>query len=171
MRLRNTTHRPYARTTATALAVMLALTAVFGAWSVDGIIGLSQDRALSSDEVLVGITRQTSDAATAITAGLVLAVCLVTLGLVLGIARRNPGSRYGAVVLFLLLGVVALASGLTGIAADPPARNAAYGLLCAVADFGVAGLLLAPATTHDFDLAEVEHRQRVIARVTARDRR
>lgn len=149
--------RAYAPTTAAALALILVLCGVFVVWAGVELAALrSPTGNPTSEEVLAGLTSETTQGAAALSVGLVLLTCLLALAVAVGIARRSAGSRHAGIAVFLFLGVVALASGLSGLMADPPARNAGYGLLCALVDFTIVGLLLARPTAVDFERAEME---------------
>lgn len=87
---------------------------------------------------------------------LIIAVSVISVLLLVGILRRHQGARYAAIGVFGLLALVVFAESWSGLTADPPAPNALYGMLCAVVDALIVGLLLAPATADDFDRAEHE---------------
>lgn len=155
--------RRFAPTTTAAIGVISTLTLVFAVFAIREISALNSGRSLESDEVLLGLTGDTADNATWLSAGLILVVCLMATGMVLGLARRNTGARYAAITLFLFLGCLSIGASVAGMTSTPPARNFGFGLLCGVVDLVIVGLLLAKPTALDFDQAEVD-RQRRMAR-------
>jgi hypothetical protein len=81
----------------------------------------------------------------------VSALCLIVL---IGILRRQQGARHAAIMIFAVMAFGVLAISLSGLSADPPSRNAAYGVVCGLINAVIAGLLLAPSTAEDFSEAE-----------------
>lgn len=156
--------RPYARTTALGLALMALTTAVFAAFSITQLVNLrgGGDR-LESDQVIMGIAREGATNSVVLGAGVILVISLLALSMTIGVARRRNGPRHAAIALFVVLGTVSLAAALTGLASDPPARNAGWGVAVGLVDFAVVALLSAQSTADDFGHAEVL-RQRRLAR-------
>jgi ABC-type Fe3+ transport system permease subunit len=154
-------HRPYARTTAAAIAVIVAMSLVFAAIAVRAIVTFEGGPPAAPDAVVFGLTSETAGNAVWLAAGLMLTVCLLALVVAAGIARRNPGARHAGIALFVVLGAVCVASAFAGITADPPARNAGYGFLSGVMNLVIVGLLLARSTAADFDRAELDRRRRM----------
>lgn len=151
-------HRRPAATTLAAVGTMLALGAGFTAYAVRTVAAIEPGRnALRREELLLGLNPHQANNVTALTAGLIGVMCAITVVLAVGVLRRRAGARYGAIGLFGFLAVVVLAAALPGVLATPPTPNAAYGVLCGVANAAIVGLLLTPATADDFD--EVEHRR------------
>ncbi len=148
--------RRYAPTTLGAMLLIAALTLVFAAFGLNQIRTSSQSQA--SRASLLGLASQEAATGRTIAGGLTLAVCALTASLALGIARRQQGSRYAGIGVFLLLGCLSLASSLAGFSADPPAPNAGMGMLNAVACFAILALLLAPRTARDFERGEMDRR-------------
>lgn len=150
-------HRRHAATTVAAIGLIVALTVTFAVIAVRQIATIDPGRhTIEANEARLGLNPQMANNATAMTAGLILTVCALTLCAAIGIARRNTGARYAATGLFGMLGFLAFAASLGGLTATPPSPNASYGLLCGVANGVILGLLLAPSTADDFERAEQE---------------
>jgi hypothetical protein len=158
--------RPYASTTRAALWLVLGVTVAFLAFAVAEIVALVVGPERKAEQTIFGLTPDAARNGMVFSAALVLLACLLTATLAFGLARRRPGARYAAIPVFLLFGCLSLAGSLAGLAADPPARNAALGLLNGVVCLAVVALLARQATADDFGRAEVE-RQRMLARGTA----
>jgi hypothetical protein len=76
---------------------------------------------------------------------------LVVVGIVrVGVTLRHQHSRETGLVVFTVIGVVAIAVSTSGVAADPPAPGAWIGMLSGLGALGVASLLWAPRTARDF---------------------
>ena len=149
--------RRHAATTVAAVATILALTAAFAVFAVEQIAAIdAARRTVAPDEARLGLSPQMANNVTAITAGLILTVCALCLAAAVGVARRSAGARHAAMGLFGILGFVAFAASLAGVTATPPSPNAVYGVLCGVANGVIVGLLLAPSTALDVELAEQE---------------
>lgn len=152
-------HRRCAATTLAAVGVSVVVTLAFAVFAVEQIANIDPGRrTIQAEEARLGLNPQMANNVTAITAGLILAVCLLTLSTAIGIARRSTRMRYAAIGLFGMLGSMALAAALAGLTASPRSPNAWYGLLCGLADFTIVGLLLAPSTADDFDRVDHERR-------------
>ena len=152
-------HRRHAATTLAAAGMIVVLTLVFAAYAVEQIATIDPERSsVAAEEARLGLDPQMANNVTAITATLVLAVCVLTLGAAIGIVRRSVGTRYAAIGLFGMLALVAIAAAGSGLTATPRSPNAWYGLLCGLADVGIVGLLLAPSTADDFDRVDHERR-------------
>lgn len=93
-------------------------------------------------------------------AGVVVGVIsLVTLVALAGIAFRRQWAREAGIGLFVAFAVVVTPLAISGLVADPPARNAGIGLMVGLASAVVVVLLAVPPTSLAFDLAEL-HRRR-----------
>jgi drug/metabolite transporter (DMT)-like permease len=144
---------------------MSLLTLVFVIYALRAIANIDPDRrSAETDELLFGLTPQTANNVTAVTAGLIFAMSALTIVMAIGILRRREASRYAAIFVFSIVGAIVFAGSLEGVLADPPMPNAVYGVACGVANAAIVGLLLAPATADDFSEAEHERKR-------ARDRR
>jgi hypothetical protein len=157
-------HRRPAATTVAAIGLIVALTTVFAVSAVQRITAIDPGRVtLDPDEARLGLNPHMANNATALSGGLILVVCVLALGAAVGIALRRSGARHAAIVVFGVLGVLALAASLGGLTATPRSENALYGLACGIANAVIVGLLLAPSTADDFDRVEHE-RQWLLAR-------
>jgi len=137
--------------------MIIALTAAFAVFAVESIAAIEPARrTVATDEARLGLNPQMANNVTAITAGLILVVCALCVAAAIGVARRNAGARHAAMGLFGMLGFLAFAASLAGLTATPQSPNAVYGLACGVANGVILGLLLAPSTATDVELAEQE---------------
>jgi hypothetical protein len=152
-------HRRPAATTVAAIGLIVALTAAFAAFAVHWIATIDRGRStVEVEEARLGLNPQMANNATVLSAALILAVCVLALGVAAGVALRREGARYAAMGMFGVLGVVALAAALGGLTSNPPAPNAVSGLACAVVNAAIVGLMLVPSTAKDFE--RVEHARR-----------
>jgi hypothetical protein len=121
-----------------------------------------------SSLVQIGVPAMESEAS--VLYGLMAVVLLIAsvtaLVLTVGVLLRRGWAREGAIGLFGIFALLALASGLRGITADPPAPNASWALLTGVADVAIVLLLLRRTTVRDFQVAALS-RSRTGARQAA----
>lgn len=153
-----------ATTTVAAAGLMALVAAGFVVYAVLAVAGLDSDMTASRDAVLLGLSGRDEDAATLAVAVVIGAFTLLTAVLCHGVLRRRQGARHAAMVTFGVLALVSLATGLAGLQAVPPGRNAWYAVLVGVLDAAVVVLLLLPVTADDFELAE-RARDRAASRV------
>jgi len=85
-----------------------------------------------------GSAAQTASALVALVTGAVVIVSFVT---VIGLVLRRRWAHEAAMVIYLLLGVIALATSCGGLTSDPPARSAWLGVLTGCANLAIVGLL------------------------------
>jgi hypothetical protein len=110
----------------------------------------------SRDAVVLGISGREEGMATTMVVGVILVVSALTLSLTVGVLRRREGARHAALMTFGILGFLALAASLPGLAAVPQRSGAPFGVLVGLTDLGVVALLLLPATADDVEDAERE---------------
>lgn len=150
--------------TVTAASLMAAVTLIFAIYALSAVTSIVPDRiGASRDAVLLGLDAQQENNATVIVAGLILAISALTAGLSVGVAMRREGARHGAMLVFGVLGFIALAAAIPGLQSNPPRPGAGYGVLVGLVDLAVVTLLLIPTTADDFSLIERE-RERELAR-------
>jgi hypothetical protein len=149
------TRRPYAGTTKAAAVLIAALTAVFVAYAISDVTNIDADRnTLTPEEVLLGLTPGEGNNAVVVSAVLIFIVSTLCLIVLIGLLRRQQGARHAGIMVFGVLAFGVLAVSLSGLSADPPSPNAAYGVMCGLVNAAITGLLLAPATAEDFSEAE-----------------
>lgn len=145
-------------TLATAIAV--TLTTVFGSIAAQSWLGvLDPDRidpafARGSLFGSGGSVANPSDAAqnaSALVAFLFGAVTLVSVIVIIGLIFRQSWAREAGMVIYGFLGLIAIATSLSAITADPPAPSAWLGLLTGLANVAIVIRLLLPATAQDFN--------------------
>ena len=166
--------RPRAPSTIAAAVLMLLVCIPFVVNGFD-LVELIQDPASADPEVktgliLVGSAAGENETKTFATFGAVvmLGLCAMTIVLAFGLLRRRPGSHQAAAVTFVVLSLIALASSLSGLTADPPAENAKLGLLVGLVDAAIVVCLLLPSTQEDVEYAEGLRLQRRYERKQAR---
>lgn len=118
----------------------------------------------SRDAVVLGISGREEGVARVIVAIVILAVSALTVSLAVGVLRRRQGARHAALVTFGVLGLVAFAASLPGLAADPPRPGAPIGLATAIVDVAVVVLLLLPMTADDVEDAERDRERMALRR-------
>jgi hypothetical protein len=149
------TRRPFAATTKAAALLIAGLTGVFVAFAISDITTIDADRnTLRPDEALLGLTPGQGNNAVVVSAVMIFIVSTLCLVVLIGILRRQQGARHAAIMIFGVLAFGVLAVSLSGLSADPPSRNAAYGVVCGLINAAITGLLLAPSTADDFSEAE-----------------
>lgn len=150
--------------TLTAAGLMAAVSLIFAVYALSAISGIVPDRiSASRDAILLGLDAQQANNATAMAAGLILAISVLTLSLSVGVALRRVGARHAAMLVFGVLGFISLAAAVPGLQSTPPRAGAGYGVLVGLVDIAAVGLLLMPTTADDFELVERE-RERQLAR-------
>ena len=80
------------------------------------------------------------------------AVYVAAIGV--GILRRREWARYGGILTFLFFGLILLPLAISGLTYDPPSSNAWFGVLLALTEFSIVGLLLLSAVSDDFETAD-----------------
>jgi hypothetical protein len=98
----------------------------------------------------------------AISAVLVLGLCILSLVLVIGVLGRRASVRHAAIGTFVVFAAVTLPLSLAEIFSADPEPTAAIGLLVAGVDIAIVILLLRPETLNEFERAE-SARERVRA--------
>ena len=158
--------QPRATSTKVAAALMLLVCIPFLINGFD-LIELIRDPASADAELKTGLiltgnaTGETQTRTFAVFgAVLMLGLCLLSFVLALGLLRGRSGSHQAAFVVFVVLGLIALGSSLSGLNADPPAENAKTGLLVGLVDMAIVACLLLPSTQHDVEHAESIRAQR-----------
>jgi hypothetical protein len=147
-------------TTAAAILIAGLLTAWFGYLSLGSLLGALDperlDQGFGRDVLSAAPAGSTADVggaaanASAIVGIVIGAIVLLSAITIIGLLFRGEWAREAGLVIYGLLGFVAIAASLGGLAADPPAPSAWLGVLTGVFDFAIVGLLLAPTTARDF---------------------
>jgi hypothetical protein len=149
---------PRAKTTIAAAALMLALTVPF---TVMGV-GLARnaldpsriDRDTYFSAVGFGLNSVETRNLFAISAVLVLGLCILSLVQVIGVLGRRASVRHAAIGTFIVFAAVTLPLSIAEIFSQDPEPTAAIGLLVAGVDIAIAVLLLRPETLNEFERAE-----------------
>lgn len=154
-----------AKSTVAAAVMAIAVTVPFLAQGVISAVQADDPASLPVVRealVSVGAPAQAYEASVLLWlfAGLFLTASVTALVLAAGVLLRRPWAREGALGLFGLFGFLAFASGLLGLAADPPGRNAGWALVVGLADALVVGLLLRPSSVRDVQVAELRRQRR-----------
>lgn len=98
----------------------------------------------------------------AISAVLVIGLCILSLVLVIGVLGRRASVRHGAIGTFVVFAAVTLPLSIAEIFSPEPEPTSAIGLLIAGVDIAIVVLLLRPETLNEFERAEAA-RERVRA--------
>lgn len=169
---------PQPRATSTTIAAVLMFVVCIP-FLLNGVelVELIRDPASADDELRAGLILTGNAAGETQTrtfavfgATLTLGLCLLSFVLAFGLLRRRSGSHQAAAVVFAVLGLIALASSLSGLNADPPAENARTGLLVGLIDAAIVGCLLLPSTQEDVEHAESIRAQRKHEKLKAKTR-
>lgn len=100
-----------------------------------------------------GGTRQVRTYAV-IAATVLLGLSLLALVLASGVFRRREGAQHATVIVFAILGLIAIGASVQGLTADPPSEGAKVGLAVGLTDFGIVALLLTGSSRSDFEYME-----------------
>jgi hypothetical protein len=139
-----------------AALLIAVLTAAFVAFAVRDVTSIDAGRTtLAPEESLLGLNPRQANNAIVVSAVMIFVTSALCLMLLVGIVSRRQGARHAAIVVFGVMAFGVLGVSLSGLLADPPRPNAAYGVACGIVDAAIAGLLLARSTADDF--AEAEH--------------
>lgn len=157
---------PRAKTTIAAAALMLALTVPF---TVMGV-GLARnaldptriDRETYFSAIGFGLSSVETRNLIAISAMLVLGLCILSLVLVIGVVGKRASVRHAAIGTFIVFAAVTLPLSIAEIFSQDPEPTAAVGVLIAVIDIAIVVLLLRPETLNEFERAEAA-RERIRA--------
>lgn len=152
-------------TTVAAGVLMLAVSAPFVVQGVSAALRARSPGAVdAARETLVQLSVPAMRNEASQMFGLFAVIFLVVSGLALllavGVLARRGWARETALATFGLFALVALASGLRGISADPPGRNAGWAIVVGLVDVAITVLLMLPATARDFQLAEFRRERR-----------
>ena len=85
---------------------------------------------------------------------IMLAICVVTIAIAVGLLRRREGAQHAGIVVFGVLAVISIAASLAGMNADPPAPRAGLGLVAGIVNALIVFLLLRRQTMEDIEGAE-----------------
>lgn len=158
--------RPRATSTIAAAVLMLLVCIPFVINGFD-LIDLTKDPTAADPDLKAGLILVGSAAGEQETrtfamlgATIMLGLCALTIVLAFGLLRRRPGSHQAAAVTFVVLSLIALASSLSGLSADPPAENAKLGLLVGLVNAAIVVCLVMPSTQEDVEYAEMVRLQR-----------
>lgn len=157
---------PRAKTTIAAAVLMFALTVPFSVMGVgmarNALDPARIDRDTYFSAVGFGLNSVETRNLIAISAVLVLGLCILTLVLVIGVLGRRASVRHGAIGTFIVFAAVTLPLSIAEMFSEDPEPTAAIGLLIAGIDIAIVVLLLRPETLNEFERAE-SARERVRA--------
>jgi hypothetical protein len=157
---------PRAKTTIAAAVLMLALTVPFTVMGVgmarNALDPARIDRDTYFSAVGFGLNSVETRNLIAISAVLVLGLCILSLVLVIGVLGRRASVRHGAIGTFIVFAAVTLPLSIAEIFSEDPEPTAGIGLLIAGVDIAIVVLLLRPETFNEFERAE-SARERVRA--------
>jgi hypothetical protein len=149
---------PRAKTTTAAVALMLAVTVPFTVMGValarNALDPARIDRDTYFSAVGFGLNSVETRNLVALSAVLVLGMCMLSLVLVAGLLGRRASVRHGAIGTFIVFAAVTLPLSIAEIFSTDPEPTAAIGLLVAGIDIAIVALLLRPETLNEFERAE-----------------
>lgn len=149
---------PRAKTTIAAAALMLALTVPFTVMGVglarNAIDPARIERDTYFSAVGFGLNSVETRNLVAISAVLVLGLCILSLVLLIGVLGRRASVRHGAIGTFVVFAAVTLPLSIAEIFSPEPEPTATIGLLIAGVDIAIVVLLLRPETLNEFERAE-----------------
>ena len=163
-------------TTTTIAAVLMVLVCIPFLISGANLVKLalepqSAEQELQNALIMTGLsdggTRQVRTYAV-IGATLLLGLSLLALVLAFGVFRRREGSQHAAVIVFAILGLIAIGASLQGLTADPPSKGAKVGLAVGLTNVAIVALLLTESSRTDFEHMESVRIRRKYERQDAR---
>lgn len=157
------------------LALTAALTALPVASSVQsllrvqGVLDVDREAALRNGLSAVGLygDERGLRIAEGWAAAVTIPVALTALAVLYGLATWKEWAREAALGVFGLVGSGLLVLALAGATADPPGRNADWGVLGALLVLAVAALAVAPPVRHDWERKAIERQVAERAAATA----
>lgn len=147
-------------TVAAAILIAATMTIVFGYIAVRSLLGVIFPGLIDPDfarGALFGSRGNITDVSGAaknasVMVGLVFGVVVVvSVIIIIGLILRQSWAREAGMVVYGFLGLLALATSLSGITADPPAPSAWLGMLTGLANVSIVVLLLMRSSARDFD--------------------
>lgn len=148
-----------------AVLLMGAVTVAFGWYGIRVLTADGGGSAVAGrDAALMGLSGPEERTGRAMAAVVILVVTALTAVVTVGVARHRVGARHAAIMVFGVLGFLAVAAAVPGLAAEPPRPGAAYGVAVALVDVAIVALLLSPGTADAFEDAERERDRRALRR-------
>lgn len=148
--------------TTTIAAVLMALVCIPFLINGSDLVRLAMEPESAEEElqhalIMTGLsdggTRQVRTYAI-IAATILLGLSLLALVLASGVFRRREGAQHAAVIVFAILGLIAIAASVQGLTADPPSEGARVGLAVGLTNLVIVGLLLTASSREDFEYME-----------------
>jgi len=158
---------------------LLALTAVLTALPVAsavqsllrvaGVLDVDREAAIRNGLSAVGLfgDERGLRIAEGFAAGVTVPVSLTALAVLYGLVTRREWAREAALGVFGLVGAGLLVLSLAGATADPPGRNAGWGVLGSLLVLGVAALAVSPPVRRDWERKQIERQVAERAAATA----
>ena len=146
------------RATVAAAVVTFAVTVPYAYAAIDlartAFGGAPIDASLHDGMIQLGLEPAEYGTVMGISAIALIATALYVGAIGVGILRRREWARYGGILTFLFFGLIMLPLAISGLTYDPPSSNAWFGVLLALTEFSIVGLLLLSAVSDDFETAE-----------------
>ena len=162
--------------TTTIAAVLIALVSIPFLINGAELVQLAMEPSAADEElqralIMTGLsdggTRQVRTYAV-IVATLFLGLSLLAVVLASGVFRRREGSQHAAVIVFVILGLIAVVASVQGLTADPPSEGARLGLAVGLTNLAIVALLLTESSRNDFEYMESLRMRRKYERQDAR---
>lgn len=150
----------------TALPVASAVQSLL---RLTGVLEVDREAALRDGLAAVGLfgDERGLRVAEGFAAGVTVPVSLVALAVLYGLVAWRDWAREAALGVFGLVGAGLLVLSLAGATADPPGRNAGWGVLGSLLLLGVAALAVSPPVRRDWERKQIEREVEERARLTA----
>ncbi len=158
---------------------LLALTAVLAALPVAsaaqsllrvaGVLDVDREAAIRNGLSAVGLfgDERGLRVAEGFAAGVTVPVSLTALAVLYGLVTWREWAREGALGVFGLVGAGLLVLSLAGATADPPGRNAGWGVLGSLLVLAVAAVAVSPPVRRDWERKQIERQVAERAAATA----
>ena len=152
-----------------ALTALPVASAVQSLLRVAGVLGVDREEAIRNGLSSVGLfgDERGLRIAEGFAAGVTVPVGLTALAVLYGLATWKDWAREAALGVFGLVGAGLLVLSLAGATADPPGRNAEWGVLGSLLVVGVAALAMSPPVRRDWEHKQIERQAAERAAATA----
>jgi len=152
-----------------ALTALPVASAVQSLLRVAGVLQVDREEAIRNGLSSVGLfgDERGLRVAEGFSAGVTVPVGLTALAVLYGLATWKDWAREAALGVFGLVGAGLLVLSLAGATADPPGRNAEWGVLGSLLVVGVAALAMSPPVRRDWEHKQIERQAAERAAATA----
>jgi len=152
-----------------ALTALPVASAVQSVLRVVGVLDVDREAAIRDGLSAVGLfgDERGLRVAEGFAAGVTVPVSLTALAVLYGLVTWREWAREAALGVFGLVGAGLLVLSLAGATADPPGRNAGWGVLGSLLVLAAAALAMSPPVRHDWERKAIERQVAERAAATA----